>query len=69
NSSDGIGNLRLVEIISEDRRVMFLAGVFLDPNEPSGTAPARLVFGADALGTDFSNLAPVLNQTFLLAMD
>lgn len=48
---------------------MFLAGVFLDPNEPSGTAPARLAFGTDALGTDFSNLVPVLNQTFLLAMD
>ena len=66
NSYDGISGLSLVELIPEDRRVMFLAGVFLDASEPSGVAPARLAFGSDDLGTDFASLAPLLNQTFFI---
>ena len=45
---------------------MFLAGLFLDDSVPAGTAPARLDFSSTALGTNFSSLSPLLNQTFFI---
>ena len=47
------------------RRVMFLAGVFLDDTDPIGlTAPSSLDFGSGDLGRSFTSLAPGLRQTF-----
>ena len=66
NSYDGISGLQLIEPVSANRRVMFLAGVFLDNSVPAGTAPARLDFSSTALGTGFSSLSPLLNQTFFI---
>ena len=37
-----------------------LGGVFLGPNQPSGTAPSQLS------GTDFSSISPGLNQIFFI---
>jgi hypothetical protein len=45
---------------------MFLAGVFLDATVPAGAAPARLDFSSAALGTGFTSLSPILNQTFFI---
>jgi hypothetical protein len=66
NSYDGVSGLQLIETVSANRRVMFLAGVFLDNSVPAGTAPARLDFSSTALGTGFSSLSPLLNQTFFI---
>lgn len=66
NSYGGISGLRLIEAVSANRRVMFLAGVFLNDTEPSGVAPARLDFSSTALGTNFASLSPLLNQTFFI---
>ena len=66
NSYGGISGLRLIEAVSANRRVMFLAGVFLNDTEPSGAAPARLDFSSTALGTNFASLSPSLNQTFFI---
>ena len=66
NSYDGISGLQLIETVSANRRVMFLAGVFLNDSVPAGTAPARLDFSSTALGTGFSSLSPLLNQTFFI---
>jgi hypothetical protein len=40
--------------------------VFLDDSVPAGAAPARLDFSSTALGTGFSSLSPLLNQTFFI---
>jgi hypothetical protein len=45
-------------------RAIFLVGVFLDDNAPSGTAPARLDFTAAGLTLNFLTLSPLLNQLF-----
>ena len=45
---------------------MFLAGVFLDDQEPVDPAPPRLDFSAGALTDDFAKLGPALNQTFFI---
>jgi hypothetical protein len=66
NSYGGISGLQLIEAASANRRVMFLAGVFLNDTEPSGTAPARLDFSSTALGTNFASLSPSLNQAFFI---
>jgi hypothetical protein len=66
NSYDGISGLQLIEPVSANRRVMFLAGVFLDATVPAGAAPARLDFSSAALGTGFTSLSPILNQTFFI---
>ena len=66
NSYGGISGLRLIEAVSANRRVMFLAGVFLNDTEPSGAAPARLDFSSTALGTNFASLSPSLNQAFFI---
>ncbi|MBU6223093.1 MAG: hypothetical protein KGR24_10165 [Planctomycetes bacterium] len=66
NSYDGISGLQLIETATANRRVMFLAGVFLDDSVPAGTAPPRLDFSSTALGTGFPSLSPLLNQTFFI---
>ena len=66
NSYGGISGLRLIEAVSANRRVMFLAGVFLNDTEPSGAAPTRLDFSSTALGTNFASLSPSLNQAFFI---
>jgi hypothetical protein len=62
----GISGMNLFESVPADRRVMFLAGVFLTDAAPSGTAPASLDFSSTALGRSFSVLAPELQQTFYI---
>ena len=42
----------------------YLVGVFENGTEPSGTGPAALDF--TSIGTSFSTLSPVLNQTFFI---
>lgn len=66
NSYGGISGLQLIEAVSANRRVMFLAGLFLNDTEPSGAAPPRLDFSSVALGTNFASLSPSLNQTFFI---
>jgi len=44
----------------------FIAGVFLGPGGPSGTAPAELDFTNAGLGTSFSTLSPELDQVFFI---
>ncbi|MEK8049679.1 PEP-CTERM sorting domain-containing protein [Ideonella sp. DXS22W] len=60
NGISGIVNARLDALV----------GVFLGAQAPNlGTAPAALNFGAagtDALGTDFTTLAPALQQVFFI---
>ncbi|MEZ5944511.1 MAG: VCBS repeat-containing protein [Planctomycetaceae bacterium] len=47
------------------RRFLFLAGAFLSDQEPeTGTDPPRLDF--EALGIEFSELSPVLQQSFFI---
>lgn len=65
-SYGGISGMTVVESRSADRRVMFLTGVFLNDNEPSGAAPERLDFSSYSLGRDFDTLSPGLNQTFFI---
>lgn len=45
-------------------KTMFLAGVFVNDNEPSDPAPARLVY--DDITDGSSNYSPELNQTFFI---
>ena len=49
--------------IVDARLAGFLVGVFLDDREPSGLAPSRLFFNTP---DDFTNLSPLLQQTFLI---
>jgi hypothetical protein len=66
DSYGGISGMQLFESTPGDRRVMFLAGVFLTDDAPSAPAPASLDFSSTALGTSFSSLAPLLQQTFYI---
>ena len=67
DSFGGISGMKLFESTPSDRRVMFLAGVFLDDNDPiNATAPASLDFSSTSLGRSFSSLAPELQQTFYI---
>ena len=66
NPYGGISGMKLFESVPADRRVMFLAGVFLTDAAPSGTAPASLDFSSTAMGRSFSVLAPELQQTFYI---
>ncbi|MBI5057601.1 MAG: M6 family metalloprotease domain-containing protein [Nitrospirae bacterium] len=49
-------------------KTMFLAGVFLNDNEPAGPAPSRLDFtqAPDGMGDSFFDIFPELNQTFFI---
>lgn len=61
-----ISGMTLFESVPADRRVMFLAGVFLTDAAPSGPAPASLDFSSTAIGRNFSSLASALQQTFYI---
>jgi hypothetical protein len=64
DSYGGISGMTLFESTPADRRVMFLAGVFLSDAIPSAPAPASLDFSSTAIGRSFTQLAPLLQQTF-----
>ena len=66
DSFGGISGMQLFESNPADRRVMYLAGVFLTDAAPSTPAPASLDFSSTALGTSFSELSPLLQQTFYI---
>jgi hypothetical protein len=66
DSYGGISGMNLFESVPADRRVMFLAGVFLTDGQPTAPAPASLDFSSTALGRSFSFLAPELQQTFYI---
>ena len=66
DSFGGISGMQLFESTPADRRVMFLAGVFLTDDEPTASAPASLDFSSTALGRSFSELSPLLQQTFYI---
>lgn len=66
DSNGGISGMNLFESVPADRRVMFLAGVFLTDAEPTAPAPVSLDFSSTALGRSFASLAPVLQQTFYI---
>jgi hypothetical protein len=66
DSYGGISGMQLFESTPADRRVMFLAGVFLTDDEPTASAPASLDFSSTAIGRSFSSLAPELQQTFYI---
>jgi len=66
-SFGGISGMTLFESVPSDRRVMFLSGVFLGDNDPiNATAPASLDFSSTSLGRSFSELSPLLQQTFFI---
>jgi len=65
-STAGISGLTLFETTPTDRRAMFLAGVFTTDSEPSDPAPAILDFSSTSLGTSFTTLSPLLNQSFFI---
>lgn len=44
----------------------YLVGLFVASGGPSGTAPAALDFTAAGIGTSFSSLSPLLDQTFFI---
>jgi hypothetical protein len=58
--------MKLFESTPADRRVMFLAGVFLTDAAPSSSAPASLDFSSTAIGRSFTQLSPLLQQTFYI---
>ncbi len=66
DSFEGISGLDLYESDPSARRVMFLAGVFTAAAEPQDPAPATLDFSSTALTTSFTQLAPLLHQTFFI---
>ncbi len=69
-SSGGVSGLLLYESESTARRVMFLSGVFTQGNIPQAPAPAILnfssSFGGSPIGTSFSQLSPLVNQSFYI---
>ena len=66
DSFGGISGMQLSASTPSDRRVMYLAGVFLTDNAPTAPAPASLDFSSTSLGTSFSELSPLLQQTFYI---
>ena len=62
----GISGMKLFESTPADRRVMFLAGVFLTDAPPAAQAPASLDFSSTAIGRSFTTLSPLLQQTFYI---
>ncbi len=66
DSYGGISGMKLFESNPVDRRVMFLAGVFLTDSEPVAPAPERLDFSSTSLGRSFTQLSPLLHQTFYI---
>jgi hypothetical protein len=66
DSFGGISGMKLFESTPANRRVMFLAGVFLTDAAPTAPAPASLDFSSTSLGRSFSELSPLLQQTFYI---
>lgn len=66
DSFGGISGMQLSASTPSDRRVMYLTGVFLTNAVPSTPAPASLDFSSTSLGTAFSELSPLLQQTFYI---
>ena len=66
DSYGGISGMNLFESIPADRRVMFLSGVFIADSEPVAPAPASLDFSSTSLGRSFTELSPLLYQTFYI---
>ncbi len=66
DSYGGVSGMTLFESTPADRRVMFLAGVFLTDAIPSAPAPVSLDFSSTAIGRSFTQLAPLLQQTFYI---
>jgi hypothetical protein len=62
----GISGMTLFESTPADRRVMFLAGVFLTDAPPAAPAPPSLDFSSTAIGRSFTTLSPLLQQTFYI---
>jgi hypothetical protein len=62
----GISGMTLFESTPADRRVMFLAGVFLTDAPPAAPAPASLDFSSTAIGRSFTTFSPLLQQTFYI---
>jgi hypothetical protein len=62
----GISGMKLFESTPADRRVMFLAGVFLTDLSPAAQAPPSLDFSSTAIGRSFTTLSPLLQQTFYI---
>lgn len=69
-SAGGVSGLLLYESDPAARRVMFLAGAFTSGSVPQPPAPAILnfssSFGSSPLGTSFTQLSPLLNQSFYI---
>ena len=66
DSYGGISGMNLFETAPSDRRVMYLAGVFLTDAVASTPAPESLDFSSTAIGRSFTQLAPLLQQTFYI---
>jgi hypothetical protein len=66
DSDGGISGMNLFETAPSDRRVMYLAGVFLTDAVASTPAPESLDFSSTAIGRSFTQLAPLLQQTFYI---
>ena len=68
NCAGGDTNIRTAGVISgivDHQHTQFLVGVFLGPTLPA-SAPPVLDFSENALGESFSELSPVLGQTFYI---
>lgn len=52
--------------IVHSEKTLFLAGVFLDDNEPANPPPSTLDFSPTALTDSFAELAPALRQVFFI---
>jgi hypothetical protein len=69
-SAGGVSGLLLYESDPTARRVMFLSGVFTSGSVPQAPAPTILNFsssyGSSPLGTSFTQLSPLLNQSFYI---
>jgi hypothetical protein len=71
NDPDGIGSASDVNVSSTggisgiiNTQAGFLTGIFLDNTEPMDPPPTVLDFSV--IGTSFTSLSPVLNQTFFI---
>lgn len=60
NSASGVSGL------IHSGATMFLVGVFTDGTNPADPAPERLNFSSGFLGTAFTDLSPLLDQTFFI---
>jgi hypothetical protein len=59
NSQQGIAGIKA-------DAALFLTGVFLNENAPTGTPPTMLDFTSGGLGESFANVSPQLGQVFFI---